>query len=443
MENFGFSETGEFQLDATFNEGVHEVLFSVDKEMSDKIMRNYYKARKKLFKVNGFRKGKVPKSMVEQRMGGKLAVYSATFSTYANAKLMELSPHKVVHTYDFDVIERDDKGWDVTFKVLLEAPATIKDEDLVMSFEIPKLETDDYVSYRLRAFARTNPILRNKESITGELLPAAEDDMLEVAVEAFLDDELFGDGSHDATNIRLVKGGVNPESLYEKLLGAVPGDEFSIMTTNPDEIPSSFKKDFAGKKQFLIKVKVNHVFVCEDPEIDDELAITAGYDNFEGWKNSLTDSAKRINKGREDQLKRTLVLNHIVETIEYPDLSEEWASSKANELAQKGYENTPVVRDELKKVAKQNTLLKFIGEHLGIEWEEDQQDKSVYERNEQGYAEKTLIHLIDEKVEWKHVNPRAEGDSTEDRSNKAEGPESEGSPPRDREALGTELQNEV
>lgn len=442
MENFGFSENDAYLLNATYqDDGSHHIVFAIEKQMADKIMKSYYKARKKLFKVNGFRKGNAPVTLVEKMMGGKTGMYGPTFSTYANIKVMEKSPHKVIHTYNFDVKEVED-GWEVIFDAQFEAPASIKDEDLVMEFDIPKLEVNNYVDYRLRAFSRMNPILKIKGSDEAEDTPAAdEDDMVEVSIEAFLDGKRFEDGSHDATNIRLVEGGVKPESLYKKLLGSMPGDVFEIGVTNPDEVPSSFSGDFVGKKDLLINVKINHVFTCEDPDVDDELAITAGYNTFEEWRAALVESATRINKGRDDQLKRTLILDHIVDTIEYPDFSEAWANEKADELADKGdHENTPVVRDELKKIAKQHVLLKHIGEYLDIEWDEGEEDKSKYERNEQGYAEKVLIYLIGSKAKWKYVDTRTEGDSREDRGDEEQQP---GSTSSDRERMGAELQDKV
>lgn len=388
MENFNFFEEKEYDLTAEYNEGgYYDVQFSVAEEMSKKIINNYYKSKKKMFKIKGFRNGKAPRSIIENRMGGKKAVYGATFMTYANMKILEKAPYKVLHTDNFD-IKQDGDLWNVSFNLLLEQPVDITDEHLNMSFEIPKLSVDDYVSYRQKAFSRMNPILKTKE---GE---AVEDDMVEVSVDAYLDGEKFEDGSHDATNIRLVEGGVKPESLYKKLLGSVSGFEFEIQTTNPDEIPA-FKKDFKDKKSFVMKVKVNHVYECEDPEIDNELAITAGYDNLEGWTNSLTDSANRINKSREEQLKRSLVLEHLVSNIKCPDMPDEWVAAKVKEISDK-YDDTPQIRHELKNVAKQTTILKYVGKHLDIKW--DDEEKSTYERNEQGYGEKVLNYLIKEKV---------------------------------------------
>jgi len=393
MENFNFSEDKQYSINAEYiDDGFYNVKFSVSEEMSAKIIKNYYKSKKKMFKIKGFRNGKAPQSLIEQRMGGKKAVYGVTFVTYANIKILEKAPYKVLHTDEFDVKECD-SSWEVYFKLLLEKPVDVTDEQLNMSFDIPKLNVDDYVTYRQKAFSRMNPILKIKDG------QAEADDMVEVSVDAYLDGEKFVDGSHDATNIRLVEGGVKPESLYEKLLGSSSGFEFEIQTSNLDEIPA-FKNDFKGKKLFFMKVKVNHIYTCEDPEINDELAITAGYENLESWTNSLKDSAERINKSRDEQLKRSLVLNHIVSSIQYPDLPESWVAAKVEEIADK-YEDTPQIRNELKMVAKQTTLLKYIGKYLGIEW--DDEDKTIYQRNEQGYGEKVLNHLVKERAVFNYI----------------------------------------
>jgi trigger factor len=424
VENFNRSESGEYNLNATYVENAYNITFSIEKSMSDKIFENYYKAHKKLVNANGFRKGKVPKSIIETKMGGRKAVGSINFSNYANIKLLEISPYKVIHTYDFNVEESDDSTWNVNFKACLELPVKIEEDSLKMCFDIPKLNPLEYVAARQRAFARMNPILRNKATDQGDPLPAAEDDMVEVSIEAFLDGDRFPDGSHEATNIRLIKGGVKPESLYDKLVGSVSGITFDIETTNLNEMPA-FKKDFAGKKHLLIKVVVNHVYTCIDPSVDDELAITAGYKNLSEWTANLTDTANRITIARDEQIKKQFVLEHI-NNIKYPELSDEWAYEKAEELVSKGYENNQQTRDELKKVARQTIILKAIGNHFNIEWDGDETNKPIYQRNENVYAEKVLSHLVNKVAEFKYVDPTTERNSGENRSNEAKGSESEG-----------------
>lgn len=94
-------------------------------------------------------------------------------------------------------------------------------------------------------------------------------------------------------------------------------------------------------------------------------------------------------------------------------------------------------------MATHTVLLKYIGEHLGIEWLEEEREKDIYHRNENGYAEQVLNHLIENMVEWKYVDPSPEGDLQRDRGNGATGQATEGSPPPDRKALGSDVQAEV
>lgn len=447
MCGFTCNEDSKYTLNAvpindTDNIGF-DVTFIVVPEMANKIKTEYIKAQRKIIRINGFRKGKAPVGLIEKKMGGLQAVYGASFATYANTQILKNSPYKVIHTYDIDVNEKDDESWIVTLKLAVEPLADIKNEDLEMTFEVQRLNPDDYVDYRITSFARVNPYLHMKEDDKGNILPAAEDDMVEVSVEAFIDDKKFEHGSHDATDIRLVEGGVNPRSLYEKLLGSVPGDSFSIITTNPEEIPGPFKNDFKGKSKFEIRVVVNHVYRCTDPEIDDDLAITAGFNSLDEWKNSLLDSANRINKSREEQTQKSLVLDHIVSTIKYPDFPDAWAEAHARELIFRGkHPDTPFLRQELKRIAKQNTLLKQIGEFLNIEWDEEEGDISIYDRNEQAYANKVLHHLVNEKARFIYVDSKSTENSGGDRTNGTKGLE-KGSTSSDRETLDKKLQSEV
>lgn len=442
MKSFGSGTIDEYQLDADFNkeEQTFDVVFSIDEKMATKIKKNFIKAQAKILKINGFRKGKAPTGLIVGKLGGKKAAYGASFVTYANAKIVETSPYKVVHTFDFDIDEKSDGSWDVTFKLCLEYPAEINDRLFDMNFQIPKLDPQEYVDYRIAVFARVNPYLRIKETKEGEFIAAAEDDMVEISVKATLDGEAFDHGSHEATNVRLVEGGVNPPSLYQKLLGSFPGSSFKIETTNPEDIPGPFKGDFKNKSSFVIEVTVNRVYTCEDPKIDDDLSISAGYKSMEDWKKSLTDSANRINISREEQLKKTLILDHIVSMVEYPLFPDTWAEAHAKGLIARGkHQDTTHLREELKKVARQTTLLKQIGEYLGVEWDEEEQEKNQYDRNEHAYSSKVMQHLIEEKAIFNYVEPGTEENTGSNRKDKIAEQEPEGSPSSDREGVGGEL----
>ena len=444
MKAFGQGKTGEYIIDAKPSEagplGTFDVHFAVDRIMAETIKKNFYKTRKKLIGAKGFRNGHVPKGMVERMFGGEDKMYSASFLTYASAILVEQSPYKILHTYNMESSRGENGWWNVNFKAFLEPTADIDQSHLDMNFQIPKLEVDDYVLARQHQFAKMNPYLRNKMNENMGPIPAAEGDMVEIAVESSIDNVRFPDGCEKATRIRLVPGAVHPTSLYEKLLGSVPGLFFVLETSTPQDIPA-FSNSIKGT--FKMEVQILHVFTCDEPKIDDDLAISAGFDSLEKWTVSMRDSANRVNTAREEQLKRSLVLEHLAKTVPYPDFPEDWAAAKASELLHEGKIKVSAqeLMQQLKIIAKQNTIVKKVGEYLGIEWEDAEKD--IYSRNEQAYAEKVLQHLVTQKARFVYVDPRTERSAVSGRGNGAKGTGEEGPSSSNREELGSVVQNQI
>ena len=400
------TDPGKFTLQMERQEDNYfNIIFRIDPIMVKRIKEEYYKAEKKFLKQRGFRNGKVPRRIMESKMGGESGAYSASFMTYANTKLFEHSPSKVLYTKDYDT-KKNGSGWIVMFKAWLEPSVVVPDNIVNKEFEIPKLDVDEYVDYRIRAFAKTHPYLHNKESDTGELLSAVEGDMVEVNIQATIDGEEFKDGSHDSVNIRLIENAVHPPSLYKKLLGAVPGEQFTIETSNLEDLPR-FKQDLKNKKNFKMEVSVIRVYSCEEPEIDDDLAITAGYDSFEKWKQYFKQSGEALTKGREEIRKKELLLEHLSDNIPMPDMPEEWARDKAVECVKANLvqHDSPAVRDSLNESAKHITILKAVGAKLNVEWEDE--DQNLYNRDESAYSDRVLKHLLT-KVKFTYRDPGPE-----------------------------------
>jgi len=393
-------EPGKFTLSATLqDDGYYNVNFHICQLMAQRIKDEYYKAEKKFLKQRGFRKGKVPRKLMESRMGGEEGAYSASFMTYANTKWFEYAPSKVMYTRDYES-KKDDNGWTITFKSWIEPQVEVPDNIFDKEFEIPKLDVDEYIDYRLRAFSKLHPYLHIKES------EAAEGDMVEVSIQATIDEKEFKDGSHESVNIRLLRDAVNPPSLFDKLIGVVPGVGFSIETSNAQDLPA-FKANLKNNQNFKMNVNVIRIYTCEESTIDDDLAITAGFDSLKEWKDHLCKIGKELTKGREEVRKKELLLSHVTDLVPVPDLPSDWAKEKAIECVRANLvpHDSPAVRDALLESARHITILKAIGNKLSIEWDDKEQD--IQNRDESVYTDKVLKQLLT-MAHFKYVDPTPE-----------------------------------
>lgn len=438
MEEFNFSTENEFEFVAKPSEEDHyDAVFTVHPDMAKKIEDNFWKKRKKHIHLKGFRKGHVPRAVAEKRsIGGRDGFYAAIFQEYANIKAVDDSPQKVILTNDHQAHKNDETGeWDITFKLWLEPEVELKDDFESIKMKTQKLEKGDYVEKKIAAFAKVNPYLHTKASDDGGPLPSEEGDMVEVSIAAFADDEPYPDGSEEATNIRLLPDAVKPQSLYDKLIGVKPGDGFTINVDSIDTMMPHFQRELEGKK-FRMDVKVNYVYRCEEPKIDDDLAITAGYESMEDWQKALNDSADMIIKGEDMRTKRALLISYTTSRANVSEFPDEWAAFKATELLQsrKVVGTLDEIVRQIKSVFKQNLVLKAVGEKLGVEW--DDADKSRYQRNEEAYANKVLELLL-EKTEFEYVDLGNDEAGGGDRENSGE---REGSTPRVGEGMDSAVQ---
>ena len=398
MKNWEFIEPNKCEISAKYNDETkyYNVVFIVNAEMVETIKQNYFKANKDKYNLRGFRKGKISRKQIEQMMGGMKAIYSMAFGTYGTEKLLEYCPYKIIHITDQISDEMDDGRWQLICSVLTEHPIDDYDKFLDMNFQLPKLDPKAYVDYRIETFKKLNPYLHLKDGVV------EEGDMVEVAIQSSIDGKEFKPGCEQSTNVRVVKGAVQPESLYEKLIGAKVDDTFSIETGNVSELAGRFGAKVEGKK-FSLEVKVNHVYSCEEAKIDDELAISAGFESLEKWLQNLTDTANRVNTGRENQLKRQLVINHLDTNSIHPQLPLSWGVEKVME---QNPNNQSVSADHIKnicKVSRQLIILRLIGAYLKVE--RDDATKGKYERDDNAYAEKVLQYLVQEKARFVYVDP--------------------------------------
>ena len=364
------------------------------KEFVEKVTKNAWKKYAKMVNMKGFRNGKMPRAAVE-KMVGQLNIYSDILSNLANVKFLESHPNKIIFTDKHEIEKLPSGEYAVKF-VAWEEPKVTMDDAVIAKTEFDikdKFDIDRYVNSRVEAFAKLNPYLRAKVDDKGTPLPSAKDDMVEVYVDCLANGKKFIDGCEKATNIRLLEGTVNPPEMYDMLLNRVPGDEFSLITQN---IPKAFLNDLSGKT-IELHVKVNHVYTCEEAVVNDDIAITRGHKSLEEWKAALKDEANRLKDNFDRMAEKQAVLTHLMSATTITPFPPGWISIKSMELKVKD----PQAGAKIEEVAKQISILKYVGEKIGVEWEDA--DRKSFERDESMYAQKVLDALV-QRSKFNHAD---------------------------------------
>jgi len=383
----------EYTITTNEKDGCIAIELIISKKQAQAMTKSFWKSFSKNMKIRGFRPGKIPMSVAKKRKIPIEDMIGEVYSQYANIKFAETTPRKVILTSDHVV-----SGTNIKFNAWLEPDTqiTTNDVDRILSdtHEMPTFDIDKYVDGRINSFTKMHPYLRNKEDEKGNPLPAQENNTVEVSINCMVDGVPYPDGCESATRIRLIRDHVHPESLYEKLIGVLPNDSFTIET---NDIPPSWGSKLAGK-QMRLDVKVIRVYSCEEAEINEDMAISAGFKNMEEWKRTLKDSVTRQATAQYEIVKRQLILSSILKTAVVGDFPDRWLDEKVKELKS---DSNPDPRGRIHEVAKQIVALKKVGQLLNIEY--DDADKVNVMRDDAVYAQKVLSVLI-QKAKFEYVD---------------------------------------
>jgi len=266
-------------------------------EEFDKAMNEAYLKNKNQISVQGFRKGKAPRAMIEKIYGPSVFYEDAANYLIPNAydKAMEdeeVKAMEIVARPEIDVLQIE-KGKEFIFtaKVALKPVVTLgqyKDfTDIVK--EVAEI-TDEEIESELKRVAE-----QNSRTITVEDRPVADGDIAVIDYEGFCDGVAFEGGKGE--NFELTIGSHSfVDTFEEQLIGKNIGDECEVNVTFPEEYHS---KDLAGKPA-MFKVKVNGLKFKEVPELNDEFAEeVSDFDTLAEYKE---DTAKKLQERKQKTL---------------------------------------------------------------------------------------------------------------------------------------------
>ncbi|MCA1224162.1 trigger factor [Streptomyces sp. 8L] len=275
-------------------------------ELKDSLDAAYKKINEQVT-VKGFRKGKIPARVIDQRFGRgavlEEAVNDALPKFYTEA--VNEGELNVLGQPDVDIKElKDGELLSFTAEVDIRPEITIPDysgiEVTVDAAEVSDEDVDKSVEQLRDRFASTNTVER----------AAAEGDVVTVDLEAKIDGEVLEDGVANGIDYVIGSG-----ELLDGIDDAVTGLEAGGEATFTSEL----KGGSAEGKAAEVTVKVTEVKARELPELDDDFAQTASeFDTLEDLK---ADSRKRLESMKKyDQATQAQerVLDELLKLVEVP-----------------------------------------------------------------------------------------------------------------------------
>ena len=243
--------------------------------------------------VPGFRKGKAPRRVIEQRVGTAAIAQTALDEALQEFFLEALRAEELdtVARPNVDV-QHFDEEHGCTFVATLEVRPEIALEEhhgISVTFpewKVPAEQIDQQLERLREQFADVQVVER----------AAAAGDLVTIDLRFAVDGTEVESGRVEGALYEVGSGGVTPE-LDRRVLGASSGDVLEY----EDELPEGYPDHGGAMAAFT--VTVTDVREKQLPELDDDFADTAGgFDSFADLRKDLEDSLarRRIMEGRHE-----------------------------------------------------------------------------------------------------------------------------------------------
>lgn len=296
--------------------------YVVPMEEFEPYLEKSYQKNKHQFSLPGFRKGKVPRKMVELNWGREVLFDDALNELIPelydeSIKELELDPvTQPVFTMD-EVGEEE-----IKFNAVVVLMPEVK-LGQYKDFEIEELSTDvtdDEVDERIKLEAETNARLVPVER------EAKEGDTLTIDFEGFIDDEPFEGGKAEGFDLELGSKSFIP-GFEEGLEGTKAGEELDVKVTFPEDYPGEL-----AAKEAIFKVKVHEVKEKELPAIDDDFAADVSeFDTLDEYKAYLKEEIQKEKEEEARNHKADETFKRIIENLEV-ELPQEMIDQEADRL---------------------------------------------------------------------------------------------------------------
>ncbi len=309
----------------------------VPAEELEKAVQAAYMKQKSKISLPGFRKGKVPRHMVEKMYGPEIFYEEAVNIILSKEypKAAEESELEIVSrpTIDVEQLEKG-KSFIFTAEVAVKPGVTL---GKYLGVSVKKAEvavSEEEVTAEIEKERESNARM-----VTVEGRAIEDGDTAVIDYEGFTDGEAFEGGKGE--NHSLVIGSHSfIDTFEEQLIGKNTGDQVTVNVTFPEDYHAP---ELAGKPA-MFQVKINEIKAKELPELDDEFAQDVSeFDTLAEYKESVE---KKLVERKEAEVKRERE-NEIIEKIiedsqmEIPDAmvetqTENMMDDFANRLAQQG-----------------------------------------------------------------------------------------------------------
>lgn len=265
-------------------------------EEVEKALQAAYMKEKGKISLPGFRKGKVPRNMIEKMYGP--AVF---YEDAVNTMLQEHYPSAA-----------DESGLDIVSRPTVDVVQIEKGKPFIFTAEVavkPEVKLGKYLGVQVTKVdtevsdgeldeALEQERQKNSRTVTVTDRPVQNGDTAVIDFEGFVDGVAFDGGKGENHSLEIGSHSFI-DTFEDQLVGKNAGDEVDVNVTFPEQYQA---KELAGKPA-LFKVKIHEIKTKELPELNDEFAQDCS--EFETLAEYKEDLRKQLEQRKENDAKRT------------------------------------------------------------------------------------------------------------------------------------------
>lgn len=273
-------------------------------------------------KIAGFRPGKAPRKMVEQKVGKGVVMNNAAEKAVQKSYADFILEEKVEALGSPEVtIEELEEGKDLKYKGAVAVMPDVKiSEDyrkaikkINENYKDKKAEvSENEVKLELEKLANS------RVKLVTVRREARNDDSVEIDFDVVVEGQPLENGSSKNHPLILGRGAFIP-GFEENIVGMKEGEEKTFALAFPEDY---HKKDLSGKKAEF-KIKLNLVQERQTPELNDDFAKSLGnFENLEALRKNIAEGMEHEQTHKLHERKKAEYIEKIIEKTEteLPDI---------------------------------------------------------------------------------------------------------------------------
>ena len=287
-----------------------KLTIEVPTEELEKAVEKVYQSQKKNISIPGFRKGKVPRTMVEKMYGAEVFYQDAANEIIPDAYEAALKEveEEIVSMPEVDVVQmKKGEPFIFTAEVALKPEVKLGQYKGVEVDKIDVTVSDEEVEAEIEKE-------REKNARTVEVTDRAvkDGDTVSLDFEGFVDGAAFEGGKGENYPLTIGSGAFIP-GFEEQLVGTEIGADVEVNVTFPED----YQADNLAGKAAVFKCKVNEIKEKLLPEVDDEFASeVSAFDTLEAYKADLKQNLEDKKFKEAKSAKTDAVIDAIIASSE-------------------------------------------------------------------------------------------------------------------------------